>query len=114
MSVESFTPSQVIQELRRIQMEASKGSQALYEAEVAFAEAESEYEIVLQRAFIASEGTVADRTAVSRLQAAEARLRADLRKAEVNRIKQKLKSLELAQMSTQTIARQTELEYRFS
>ena len=112
MSLES--PDAIISRLKAIVEESSKGADALYEAEVAFAEAESEYEIVLQRAFIASEGTVADRTAVSRLKAAEARLRADLRKAEVNRIKQKLKSLELAQMSTQTIARQTELEFRFS
>jgi hypothetical protein len=112
--VESFTPSQVIQELRRIQTEASKGSQALYDAEVLYAEAENAYETVLQKAFIRSEGTVADRTAVSRLEAAEARLQADLRKAEVNRIKQKLKQLEQAQMSTQTIARQVELEYKLS
>ena len=112
--MEDFTPSQVVSELNRIRSEAAKGADALYLAEVKLAEKEQAYEIALQKAFIIAEGTVADRTAVSRLQAAEARLRADLRKAEVNRIKQKLKSLELAQMSTQTIARQTELEFRFS
>ena len=105
MTVESFTPSQVIQELRRIQTEASKGSQALYDAEVLYAEAENAYETVLQKAFIRSEGTVADRTAVSRLEAAEARLQADLRKAEVNRIKQKLKPVSYTHLTLPTTSR---------
>jgi hypothetical protein len=59
-----------------------------------------------------AQGTVADRTAISRLKASEARLAADLAKAEYNRIKLKLKQLELAQMSTQTIARQIETELK--
>jgi hypothetical protein len=112
--MESFTPSQVIQELHRIQMEAAKGADALYRAEVNLAEKEQAYEKALQLAFMNAEGTVADRTAVSRLQASQARLEADVAKAEHNRIKTKLKQLELAQMSTQTIARQVELGYKFA
>jgi uncharacterized membrane protein YccC len=110
--MESFTPSQVIQELQRIQSEASKGVQALYDAECRLADAENAFERELQLAFMNAQGTVADRTAVSRLQAAEMRLKADLAKAEYNRIKLKMKQLELAQMSTQTIARQIETEMR--
>jgi alkyl sulfatase BDS1-like metallo-beta-lactamase superfamily hydrolase len=112
--MEDFTPAQVIQELNRIRFEAAKGADALYKAEVALAEAEEQYEVTLQKAFIASDGTVADRTAISRLQAAEARLQADLRKAEHNRIKTKLKQLELAQMSVQTISKQVELGFKFA
>ena len=114
MTAESFTPAQVIQELARIQAEASKGADALYRAEVKLAECENAYEKALQLALMNSEGTVADRTAVSRLQASDARLAADLAKAEHNRIKTKLKQLELAQMSTQTIAKQVELGYKFA
>lgn len=110
--MESFTPSQVILELQRIQSEASKGVQALFDAEVRLAEAEHRFEKVLQLAFMNAQGTVADRTAVSRLQAADARLEADVAKAEHNRVKTKLKQLELAQMSTQTIARQIETELK--
>lgn len=110
--MESFTPSQVIQELQRIQSEASKGVQALYDAECRLADAENAFERELQLAFMNAQGTVADRTAVSRLQAAEMRLKADLAKAEYNRIKLKMKQLELAQMSTQTIARQIETEMK--
>lgn len=110
--MESFTPSQVIQELQQIQSEAAKGVQALYDAECRLADAENACERELQLAFLNAQGTVADRTAVSRLQAADARLKADLAKAEYNRIKLKMKQLELAQMSTQTIARQIETELR--
>lgn len=112
--MESFTPSQVIQELHRIQLEAAKGADALFKAEEKLAQAEYEYEYTLQKAFIGTPGTVADRTAISRLTASEARLNADLAKAELNRIKTKLKQLELQQMSTQTIAKQVELGYKFS
>ena len=114
MIVESFTPNQVIAELHRIQTEASKGADALFRAEENLAHKEYAYEFALQKAFIQSEGTVADRTAISRLEASSARLEADLAKAELNRIKTKLKQLELQQMSTQTIAKQVELGYKFS
>jgi hypothetical protein len=110
--MESFTPSQVILELQTIQKEAAKGVQALFDAECKLAEAENAYERALQLSFMNAQGTVADRTAVSRLQAADNRLVADLAKAEYNRIKLKMKQLELAQMSTQTIARQIETEMK--
>lgn len=107
-----FTPTQIIGELHRIQTEAAKGVGALYDAECRLADAENNYERTLQLAFLEAQGTVADRQAVARLQAADARLKADLAKAEWNRVKLKLKQLELAQMSTQTIARQLETEMR--
>jgi len=78
-------------------MEAAKGVQALFDAECKLAEAENAYERALQLSFMNAQGTVADRTAVSRLQAADNRLVADLAKAEYNRIKLKMKQLELAQ-----------------
>jgi hypothetical protein len=106
------TPTQIIAELYRIQAEAAKGVNALYDAECKLADSENYYDRTLQLAFIDAQGTVADRTAISRLKASEARLAADLAKAEYNRIKLKLKQLELAQMSTQTIARQIETELK--
>lgn len=114
MQTESFSSSQVIQELRRIQIEASKGAQALYDAEVALAEADSEADMAYQKAFIRASGSVELRKAIASVESSEARFKADISKAEVNRIKTKLKQLELAQMSTQTIARQIEAEMRLS
>ena len=106
------TPQQVIAELQRIQAEASKGVSFTYDAECRLADAENSYEKALQLAFMNAEGTVADRTAVSRLQAADARLQADLARAEWNRCKSKMKHLELAQMGTQTMSRLMETEMK--
>jgi hypothetical protein len=107
-----ITPANLVQELQRIQAEAAKGVQALFEAEVKLAEAEHAHERELQLAYINNQGSVADRTAIARLQASDLRLKADIAKAEYNRIRQKMKQLELAQMSTQTIARQVETEMK--
>jgi len=106
------TLTEIIQQLHHIQTEAAKGVGALYDAECRLADAENAYEKALQLAFINAQGTVADRTAISRLQAADARLSADLAKAEFNRVKTKLKQLELAQMSVQTQSRLLETELK--
>ena len=102
----------ITQELRRIRAEVQKGISVLYDTECKLADAENAYERELQLAFINAQGTVADRTAISRLQASEKRLAADLAKAEWNRVKAKLKALETAQMGIQTSARLMETELK--
>lgn len=106
------SPIGIIQELSLIRTEVQRGIGVLYDAECRLADAENAYERELQLAFINAQGTVADRTAVSRLQAADARLKADLAKAEWNRVKAKLKALETAQMGIQTSARLMETELK--
>jgi len=106
------TPTGIIQELHRIRAEVQRGIQVLYDCEVKLADAENAFERELQLAFINAQGTVADRTAISRLQASEKRLQADLAKAEWNRVKAKLKALETAQMGIQTSARLMETELK--
>lgn len=106
------TPSGIIQELQLIRNDVQRGIGALYDAECQLADKEASYEKTLQLAFMNAQGTVADRTAVSRLQASDARLEADLAKAEYNRIKAKLKALEMAQMSIQTQSRLIETELK--
>ena len=108
----SDTPLMVVGELSHIRTEVQKGIAVLYDSECKLADAENAYERELQLAFINAQGTVADRTAVSRLQASEKRLAADLAKAEYNRVKTKLKALEMAQMSIQTQARLMETELK--
>jgi hypothetical protein len=111
-----FTPADtmtgIVQELHRIRAEVQKGIGVLYDTECKLADAENAYERELQLAFINAQGTVADRTAISRLQASEKRLAADLAKAEWNRVKAKLKALETAQMGIQTSARLMETEMK--
>lgn len=85
--------------------ENSKGYTALFEAEKALAQAEYDLDTSEQKAFIAAEGTVRDREAVARLKSAEIRLQRDLRKAELNRIRQKVKSIETALMALATQAK---------
>lgn len=105
-------PMGVVAELRLIQTEVQKGIKALYDCEIKLADAENAYDRELQLAFMNAQGTVADRQAVSRLQASEKRLAADLHKAEYNRVKAKLKALEMAQMSLQTQSRLIETELK--
>ena len=90
------------QQIAELIQENKKGTNALFEAERALAEAEYELDTIEQKAFIKSQGTVADRNALSRLEAAEARLQRDLRKAEMNRIKTKIKGIETALMALGT------------
>lgn len=74
------------------------------------AEAEYDLDLVEQRAFIKAEGTVRDREAIARLEAAQSRLERDLRKAELNRIRQKIKSIETAMMAIGTQAKLMQVE----
>lgn len=105
-------PTGIIQQLRAIQTEVQRGIAVLYDSECKLADKEAAHEKALQLAFMNAQGTVADRTAISRLQASDARLEADLAKAEFNRVKAKLKALELSQMSLQTQSRLLETELK--
>ena len=98
-------PLEIASQIAELTAENNKGADALYAAEVRLAEAEHELDLVEQRAFIKAQGTVADRTALARLEAAESRLQRDLRKAEANRIKVKIKALESALMAAATQAK---------
>ena len=100
-----MNPLDIARQIAELTAENSRGADALYEAEVRLAEAENELDLVEQRAFIKAEGTVADRTALARLEAAEARLQRDLRKAVANRIRVKIKALETAIMAAATQAK---------
>ena len=72
---------------------------ALFESEVALAEADSELDRAEQMAFLKAQGTVADRTAIARLEAADVRLKRDIKRAEWNRVRQKIKAIEQAQLA---------------
>lgn len=90
----------MIQEIQRqlaeLIAENSRGSTALFEAEKALAEAEYELDLAEQKAYIKASGTVRDREAIAKLESADLRLQRDLRRAEMNRIKTKVKAIETA------------------
>lgn len=89
-----------------------QGIEALYAAENKLAYAENELDSVEARAFISAPGTVAERTNLARLESLVARLARDISKAEMNRIRLKLKSIESSLMAVSVIGRQVELEFR--
>ena len=103
---------EVIQELQAIQAETAKGISFLYDAECKLADAESALERAMALAYLNNQGTIADKTAIAKLESADLKLQADLARAEFNRIKTKLKHLEMAQMSLQTQARLLETELK--
>ena len=72
-----MTPLEIQKQLAELTAENSKGYEALYQAEVALAQAEHDLDTIEQKAFIRHQGTVADRNAVARLEAGEARLQRD-------------------------------------
>ena len=110
--MEIISPQNVIQEMNRLMGLQEKGIQALYESERALAEAEASLDTVEAKAFIAHEGTIADRTNLAKLEAVQARLARDIAKAEATRIRMKLKSIESSLMAVSVIGRQVELEFK--
>jgi NADPH-dependent 7-cyano-7-deazaguanine reductase QueF-like protein len=107
-----MTPLEIQKQLAELTAENSRGFEALYQAEVALAQAEHDLDLIEQKAFIKHQGTVADRNAVARLEAAEARLQRDLRKAEATRIRMKIKAIESALMASATQAKLIQAESR--
>jgi hypothetical protein len=105
-------PSQIVEELSRLTQELSKGYNALYEAECELAEADKLLDTTEQKAFISAQGTVADRTALARLESAEVRFSRDLCRAGVNRIKMKIRALESSLTASQTMAKLIDTEAR--
>jgi hypothetical protein len=93
LSQEIITPGQIVNELQRITQAMDKGASALYDAECRLADADAAYDKAVSLAFINNDGTVADRQAVAKLQSVDAKLKADLARAEFNRVKTKMKTL---------------------
>ena len=106
------SPGQIVEELQRIAKEMEKGANALYDAEVKLADAEAVLDKAVSLSFLNSSGTVADRQAVSKLQAIDEKLKADLARAEFNRIKMKMKVLADTATMTAVISRNVELQWR--
>jgi hypothetical protein len=63
-------------------------------------------------AFINNAGTVADRQAVAKLQSVEEKLKADLAKAEYNRVRTKLKTLSDQATIMAVISKNVEIQWK--
>jgi hypothetical protein len=105
-------PSNIISELQELIQINRKGVDALFEAEQELAEKENALDRVESQAFLDAQGTVADRQALARLEAADARFERDLSKAKVNRIRTKLRVIESAIMANATMSKIMQAEMK--
>ena len=105
-------PSNIIKELQELTQTNRRGVDALFEAESELAEAEHELDRVEAHAFLEAQGTVADRQAIARLEAADARLARDIAKAKVNRVRTKLKVIESEIMAQATMSKMMQAEMK--
>jgi hypothetical protein len=106
------TPDSIIEQLVAIRDKAERGPRAQYDAEVKAIELELAAEKLEMTEFIKALGPVAHREAVAKLKSADARLAAEIARAEHQRIKTSLRQLELSQSNLQTQARLVEITYR--
>ena len=105
-------PSNIIKELQELTQTNHRGVDALFEAETELAEAEHELDRVEAHAFLEAQGTVADRQALARLEASDARLARDIAKAKVNRVRTKLKVIESEIMAQATMSKMMQAEMK--
>lgn len=105
-------PSEVLEALRELTATNRKGVEALYEAETVLAEAEHRLDTVQAQSFINSSGSVAERNAQATLDAADSKLARDLAKAQVSRVRMKLRVIESEIMAQATMAKLLQAEMR--
>ncbi len=106
------TPRQIISELAAIRSQSEKGIELLAAAEKKMIELELEEQRIELSTFIGTSGTVADKTAISKLAALEKRQEAAIARAEVSRIKTKISHLKDSQMAVMSAAKMVELEWK--
>ena len=114
MTTDIVGPDDIILELRRINSESAKGISILAEAEKKAIELHLLAETTEAKALLSSDGNIPERQAISKIASEEERLAAELAKAEVSRIKTKLRHLQDQQSNLQTQARMVELTWRTS
>lgn len=102
MSDEIITPDMIVHELRAVRALADKGSEAIYLAERNFDDATQFWQEGWDVAYSNSTGTVAEREILARAATLTSKGELDIAKAELNRIKAKIRQLDSAQSNLQT------------
>lgn len=96
------TPDRLMAEIVQTRTELARGSDALYDAELAAERAEDAAQLALDSVYMTAEGSVEDRKAQGRAASQEARDAAFVARAEYNRIKSKIRALESSLVSLQS------------
>jgi hypothetical protein len=106
------TPDSIISDLVAVRVEASKGVDALFQAEKDLIQAELDFDRAYSQALLAAQGTVVDRQALATLAASDVKFELDLARAKLARVKAKLRMLQDVQTNIQTQARMVELSWK--
>jgi len=104
--------SEIIQEIAELTSENKKGVEALYEAESNLAGLENALDKAEATAYLGGTGSVADRQAAAKLSCAEIRFDRDIAKAQVNRVRTKLRVIESALMAQATMSKLLQAEMK--
>ena len=107
-----LSPDEIIAQLQDLVEAGSKIPDLIYDAECKVADCEFEYDRIFQSEILKNQGTVSNRTALATLAAAEARLAADLARAELNRLKNHAKRIADNGILVATMSKNVELTYR--
>jgi hypothetical protein len=97
-----LTPDMIAHELRAIRHQADEGPDHLKRAELRHAVAEDAYQAAYDEAYSDAPGTVADREIAARSGASALKPVVNEEKAELNRVKAKMRALDSAQMGLQS------------
>lgn len=96
------TPEDVLAEIRQTRAQLERGSSALYEAELKAERAEDAAQLALDKALLLADGSVPEKQAQARIASVGQRDEAFIARAELNRIKSKIRQLEYGLMSLQS------------
>lgn len=104
--------SEIVKELYELTQENRKGIEFYAEAMDTLARCENQLDKVEAYALINAEGPVIERQAKAKLASAEARLERDLAKAQVERVRAKLRMIDSSIMAQATAAKMVQAEMK--
>ena len=105
-------PSDIARELLELTETNKKGVDALFDAETNLAEREKDLDKAEASAFLGATGAVAERQAITKLECADIRFARDIAKAQVNRVRTKMRTIESQLMAQATVAKIMQAEMR--
>jgi exonuclease VII small subunit len=104
--------SEIVKELYELTQENRKGIEFYAEAMDTLARCENQLDKIEAYALINAEGPVIERQAKAKLASAEARLERDLAKAQVERVRAKLRMIDSSIMAQATAAKMVQAEMK--
>jgi|TARA_R110000868_G_scaffold308820_1_gene570265 hypothetical protein len=105
-------PSDIARELLELTQTNKKGVDALFDAETNLAEREKDLDKAEASAFLGATGAVAERQAITKLECADIRFARDIAKAQVNRVRTKMRTIESQLMAQATVAKIMQAEMK--